>query len=257
MADARSRGVRARDTDRVDACTLLDSARDAGELTEAEHAHRTAKAMAAKTFGDLDAVLDDLQIPANLVNSPVVRANRRGPSARWKVAAAIVVAAALLGAFAGCVSRVAAPKPDLPDPTTGQGLASFVEAYKDHFGDTEADEVTLFPTYAVIERRPADPNAPRDDYYRYDGSFRSTGDIPRSPGTDIIDLSVLDLKKIAGLLAGAPKSAGVPNGRISHIIIGRGKDGGPMVTVYAVDGATSGYIKVTATGEPIMLNWPS
>lgn len=257
MADARSRGVRARDTDRVDACTLLDSARDAGELTDAEHAHRTSKAMAAKTFGDLDAVLDDLQIPANLVNSPVVRANRRGPSARWKVAAAIVVAAALLGVFAGCVSRVAAPKPDLPDPTTGQGLASFVEAYKDHFGDTEADEITLFPTYVVIERRPADPAAPRDDYYRYDGGFRTIGDIPRSPGTDIVDLSVLDLKKIAGLLAGAPQSAGVPNGRISHVTIAHGKDGGPTVTVHVADGPKSGYLKVTATGEPIMINLPS
>ncbi|QVI22366.1 DUF1707 domain-containing protein [Nocardia tengchongensis] len=130
MADARSHGLRARDTDRVDACTLLDSAHVAGELTDGEHADRTAKALAAKTFGELDAVLEDLQIPANLVNSPVVRPRRRGPSTRWKVAAAIVLAAALLGAFAGCVSRVAAPKPDLPDPTTGQGLASFVEAYK-------------------------------------------------------------------------------------------------------------------------------
>ncbi|MGW2665871.1 DUF1707 SHOCT-like domain-containing protein [Nocardia tengchongensis] len=257
MADARSHGLRARDTDRVDACTLLDSAHAAGELSDGEHAERTAKALAAKTFGELDVVLEDLQIPANLVNSPVVRPRRRGPSTRWKVAAAIVLAAALLGAFAGCVSRVAAPKPDLPDPTTGQGLASFVEAYKDHFGDTKADEITLFPTYVVIERRPEDPAAARDGYYRYDGGFHTTGDAPRSPGTDIIDLSVLDLKKIAGLLAGAPRSAGVPNGRISHVIIAHGKDGGPTVTVYVADGPKSGYFMVTATGEPIRINPPS
>ncbi|MEV6100469.1 DUF1707 domain-containing protein [Nocardia sp. NPDC051981] len=256
MADARSQGLRARDTDRVDACTLLDAARDAGELTAVEHIERAAKVMAAKTFGDLDAVLSDLQIPANLVNSPVVRANRRGPSTRMRVAAAILVAAALLGAFAGCVSRTAAPEPALPDPTTGPGLASFVAAYRDHFGDTKADQVLLYPTYVIIERR-QDPSAPRDAHIRYDGSFRSYDDIARSAGVDIFDMSVLDLKKIAGLLAGAPQSAGVPNGRIGHVEIARGADGGPVVTVYVDDGSQHGYFKVAATGEPMAIYPPS
>ncbi|MGW5230036.1 DUF1707 SHOCT-like domain-containing protein [Nocardia niigatensis] len=256
MADARFQGLRARDTDRVDACTLLDTARDGGELTASEHADRTAKAMAAKTFGELDAVLDDLQIPANLVNSPVVRANRRGPSTRMRVAAAIVVAAALLGAFAGCVSRTTASAPAIPDPTTGPGMASFVAAYQDHFGDTRADQVLLYPTYVIIERR-KDPSAPRDAHIRYDGDFHAYDDIARSPGVDIFDMSVLDLKKIAALLAGAPQSAGVPNGRISHVEIARGADGNPVVTVYVDDGSQHGYFQVTATGEPMAIYPPS
>ncbi|MGW3545510.1 DUF1707 SHOCT-like domain-containing protein [Nocardia niigatensis] len=256
MADARFQGLRARDTDRVDACTLLDTARDGGELTASEHADRTAKAMAAKTFGELDAVLDDLQIPADLVNSPVVRANRRGPSTRMRVAAAIVVAAALLGAFAGCVSRTTASAPAIPDPTTGPGMASFVAAYQDHFGDTRADQVLLYPTYVIIERR-KDPSAPRDAHIRYDGDFHAYDDIARSPGVDIFDMSVLDLKKIAALLAGAPQSAGVPNGRISHVEIARGADGNPVVTVYVDDGSQHGYFQVTATGEPIAIYPPS
>ncbi|MGV9667809.1 DUF1707 SHOCT-like domain-containing protein [Nocardia niigatensis] len=256
MADARFQGLRARDTDRVDACTLLDTARDGGELTASEHADRTAKAMAAKTFGELDAVLDDLQIPANLVNSPVVRANRRGPSTRMRVAAAIVVAAALLGAFAGCVSRTTASAPAIPDPTTGPGMASFVAAYQDHFGDTRADQVLLYPTYVIIERR-KDPSAPRDAHIRYDGDFHAYDDIARSPGVDIFDMSVLDLKKIAALLAGAPQSAGVPNGRISHVEIARGADGNPVVTVYVDDGSQHGYFQITATGEPIAIYPPS
>ncbi|MGV9836186.1 DUF1707 SHOCT-like domain-containing protein [Nocardia niigatensis] len=256
MADARFQGLRARDTDRVDACTLLDTARDGGELTASEHADRTAKAMAAKTFGELDAVLDDLQIPADLVNSPVVRANRRGPSTRMRVAAAIVVAAALLGAFAGCVSRTTASAPAIPDPTTGPGMASFVAAYQDHFGDTRADQVLLYPTYVIIERR-KDPSAPRDAHIRYDGDFHAYDDIARSPGVDIFDMSVLDLKKIAALLAGAPQSAGVPNGRISHVEIARGADGNPVVTVYVDDGSQHGYFQVTATGEPMAIYPPS
>ncbi|MEC3920508.1 DUF1707 SHOCT-like domain-containing protein [Nocardia sp. CDC160] len=256
MADARSQGLRARDTDRVDACALLDAARESGELTAAEHAERTAKAMSATTFGDLDEVLSDLQIPRNLVNSPVVRPNRRGPSTRWRVAAAIVVAAALLGAFAGCVSRTAAPKPALPDPTTGPGLASFVTAYKDHFGDTQADQVLLYPEYVLIERR-QDPAAPRDAHIRYDGTFRSYGDVARSPGTDIFDLSALDIRKVAPLLAGAPQSVGVPNGRISHVQIARGADGNPVVSVYVADGSVSGWLAMTAKGEPMAVYPPS
>ncbi|MGW4243739.1 DUF1707 SHOCT-like domain-containing protein [Nocardia sp. NPDC004722] len=256
MADARSQGLRARDSDRVDACALLDAARDAGELTAGEHAQRTAKAMAATTFGELDPVLSDLQIPRNLVNSPVVRANRRGPSTRWKVAAAILVAAAVLGAFAGCVSRSAAPKPALPDPTTGQGLASFVAAYKGHFGDTHADQVLLYPTYVTVQRRP-DPSAARDASIRYDGSFHNENDVARSPGTDLFDLAALDLPKIAALLAGAPQSAGVPSGKIGHIEIARGTDGNPVVTVYVADGSRQGYFKVTAKGEPMAIYPPS
>ncbi|APA95178.1 DUF1707 SHOCT-like domain-containing protein [Nocardia seriolae] len=254
MADAH--GLRARDSDRVDACALLDAARESGELTADEHAGRTAKAMAAKTFGELDAVLSDLQIPRNLFNAPVVRPSRRGPSTRWRVAAAIMVAAALLGAFAGCVSRTAAPKPELPDPTTGPGLASFVAAYQDHFGDTEADQVLLYPEYVLIERR-RDPASSRDAYIRYDGAFHDNSDTPRSPGTDIFDLAALDIPKLAALFAGAPRSAGVPDGRISHIEIARGGDGSPVVTVHVDDGSRSGHFVVTAKGEPMEIVPPS
>ncbi|GAB0102490.1 DUF1707 domain-containing protein [Nocardia sp. JMUB6875] len=256
MADARSQGLRARDTDRVDACTLLDAAHAAGELTAAEHTQRTSKAMAAKTFGDLDAVLDDLQIPANLVNSPVVRANRRGPSTRMRVAAVIVLAAAVLGAFAGCVSRTVAPKPELPDPTTGPGLASFVEAYQDHFGDTKADQVLLYPGYVLVQRR-KDNSASRDDYIRYDGTFHSSGDVARSAGQDAVDLTSLDVHKLAELLAGAPQTLGLQNGRISHVEIAHGPDGNPVVSIYVADEGRSGYLTVTAKGEPTAIYPPS
>ncbi|MFE3191210.1 DUF1707 domain-containing protein [Nocardia sp. NPDC059240] len=254
MADTRSQGLRARDSDRVDACSLLDAAHELGELSAVEHTQRTAKAMAATTFGELDAVLSDLQIPRNLVNSPVVRANRRGPSTRWRVAAAILVAAAVLGAFAGCVSRTAAPKPPLPDPTTGQGLASFVAAYKGHYGDTKADQVLLFPTYAIIARR-KDASA-RDASIRYDGTFQSWSDTPRSPDMDVFDMALLDLPKLAALLAGAPQTLGLAGDRISHVEIAHGADGNPVVSIYVGENGKSGYLTVTAQGEPVAVYPP-
>ncbi|MVU80151.1 DUF1707 domain-containing protein [Nocardia sp. ET3-3] len=256
MADARNQELRARDTDRVDACSMLDAARESGELTSDEHAERTAKAMAAKTFGEIDAILSDLQIPRNLVNSPVVRANRRGPSTRMRVAAAIVVAAALLGAFAGCVSRTTAPEPPLPDPTTGAGLASFVEAYKEHFGDTRVDQVLLYPSYVVIERR-EDPTSGSDTSIHYDGSFRAGGDAARPKGPDTFDLSTLDIPTLAGLFAGAPRTLGMPNGRIAHVEISHGADGNPEVSIHVEDGTKSGYLTVTAKGEPRSINPPA
>ncbi|WP_433716770.1 DUF397 domain-containing protein [Nocardia sp. CA-084685] len=68
-----------------------------GQLTEDEHAARTAKAMSAKSFGELDAVVGDLQIPDNLVDAPVVRVDRRRPR-RWLAPVAVIGAAAVLGA---------------------------------------------------------------------------------------------------------------------------------------------------------------
>ncbi|WP_405486851.1 DUF1707 domain-containing protein [Nocardia sp. NBC_00511] len=259
MTDMRSQLLRARDSDRVDACTLLDAARDSGELSADEHAQRTSKAMAAKLFGELDDVLRDLQIPRNLVNSPVVRPDRRTPSTRWRLAVIVLAVAAVVGGFAGCVAHTAAPKPPLPDPTTGAGLASFVAAYQAHFGDTKADQVLLFPTYVMVDRR-STPDTGRDASIRYDGGFSNFSDSARSSGEDTFDLAALDLRKLAALLAGAPESAGVPGGQIAHIGIERGADGGPEVSVY-VDAAggqsRGGWFKVTAKGEPIAIYPPS
>lgn len=251
MADYRNQSLRARDADRVDACALLDNARAEGELTEAEHAQRTAAAMRARTFGDLDKLIDDLQIPANLMASALIWPQRRNELRRWKIAIAALSTAAVVGALGGCVARSTVSKPEMPDATTGAGLASFVAAYRDHFGDSIANDLTLYPDYVVIERPSGTDD--HDDYYIYNGEFKQRSDVPRSSGVEPLDMSTFDLPKLASVLAGAPASAGVPESAIAHIGIEHKTDKDPTVSIYAGQGSRSGYLVVSTQGEPLSL----
>ncbi|WP_067831024.1 DUF1707 SHOCT-like domain-containing protein [Nocardia inohanensis] len=250
MADIRNQGLRVRDSDRVDACALLDNARDTGELTAAEHAERTAAAMDARTFGDLDALVGDLQIPRNLVNSPLLRPQRRNDLRRWKIGAAALAVAMITGAMGGCISNSDPLRPQIPDATTGRGVASFIAAYQEHFGDSVVEEVTFYPEYVLVNRRGG--NAQRDDRYRYDkGGFSSYGDTARSTGAEPVDLSKLDLPKLARLLAGAAETVHVPGGRAKYLSIEHKADKDPIVSVYAGKDDRSGYFTVTLSGEPL------
>ncbi|WP_067573329.1 DUF1707 SHOCT-like domain-containing protein [Nocardia acidivorans] len=251
MADFRNQSLRARDADRVDACALLDNALAEGELTEAEHTRRTAAAMAARTFGDLDGLIDDLQIPANLVGTPLRRPQRRNDLRRWKIAIAAVCVATVVGALGGCIARTTVSKPDMPDATTGAGLASFVAAYRDHYGDATVDDVLLYPKYVLLHRR---AQAGRSDYIRYDGEFHSNSDSQVGTGVETVDLSTLDLPKLAGLFAGAPRSINVPGGAITHVSIAHKTGEDTLVSIYAASGARSGHLEVSAQGEPITLS---
>ncbi len=248
--------LRVRDSDRVDACAVLDAASADGQLTEAEHAERTRSAMRARTFAELDAVVDDLQIPANLVDTPVASPARRRSSRRWIPATAVVVAAALIGMFCGWVSSDgglgASHKP--PDMTTAAGVEAFIAAYRDHFGDLLADEITLQPDSASIER-PAAHDRSKSERASYRGTFDTWTTSSRDPDLQPIDLGKLDVSKLAALLAGAPRSVGAPDSRISHVSIDRttlGQEKQPAVTIYT-QGAHGGYLMVDLTGEPLYI----
>ncbi|MGW4771497.1 DUF1707 SHOCT-like domain-containing protein [Nocardia sp. NPDC004278] len=264
MATTRYGGIRARDTDRADVCGMLDAALADGQLTEDEHRARTAKAMSAKSFGELDPIVGDLQIPDNLVDAPVVRVDRRRPR-RWLAPVAIIAGAAVVGAMAGGIASCAGdvgPTEHVPTLTTGAGLAYFIDEYRAEFGDTIVDEVTLYPDYAVFKRpAPGNPTATADGYYN--GSFRNpTINTGRKPDARTFDLTTIDLPALAGLLAGAPTTIKVPDGAITHASIefppGSSSDKTPVVEIYAADKTNaSGYLTVTVKGEPIRISPPS
>ncbi|AHH22032.1 hypothetical protein NONO_c72750 [Nocardia nova SH22a] len=247
--------LRVRDKDRVDACALLDAARDDGQLTETEHAERTRAAMNARTFGALDAVVDDLQIPANLVDAPVVRPARRGTSRRWIPVAGVVVAAALIGMLCGWTSSESGPVGERtpPDMTTGAGIEAFLAAYRDHFGDLLADEVTLFPEYASIERPVAgDPS--KSERFTYRGKFGSGSTTSREPDVEPLDLGQVDVPKLAALLAGVPRTIGAPQAHVDFLDIERstlGHDKPPSISIHADGG---GYVTVGLDGEPLYVS---
>ncbi|SUA74084.1 Domain of uncharacterised function (DUF1707) [Nocardia otitidiscaviarum] len=262
MSDTRRHsGLRVRDSDRVEACALLDAAHAEGELTDAEYAQRSAAAMRARTFGDLDTLIGDLQIPRNLADAPVVRVQRRKPARRWQAAAATVVVAGLLGAMGGCASRTTAPDPPLLEPTTGVGLASFLATYRDRYGDLTADEMSLYPQYALVERA---VDADRTVRLRYDEQGFSSTDTARDDDAAAFDLADLDVRGFAAVMAGAPETLRVPGGAISHIVIRRppganpadpgAKVNPPVVFVYAKDGSRGGYLELTLAGEVLAVH---
>ncbi|WP_433757755.1 DUF1707 SHOCT-like domain-containing protein [Nocardia sp. CA-135398] len=264
MATTRYGGIRARDTDRADVCGLLDAALADGQLTDDEHAERTAKAMRAKAFGELDELIGDLQVPRNLVDAPVIRIDRRRPR-RWVAPVAFIAGAAVIGAAVGGIASCAAGgsgpfgwSENVPSLTSGSGLAYFIDEYRAEFGDTKIDEVTLYPGYAIFERQAAgNPTVTAE--YRYDGDFHDYGSSNgRKPDVRTFDLASIDLRAITGLLAGAPQSIKTPGGVVMHASIeyppGARPDSDPAIAIYARNQAgATGYLTATLTGEPLQV----
>ncbi|MBF6213541.1 DUF1707 domain-containing protein [Nocardia puris] len=259
MADTAR--LRARDSDRADVCGLLDAALADGQLTAAEHAARTETAMRATSFGQLDPLIADLQIPGDLVNAPVVR----GRGTRWWIPASLLLVVALFGMLVGCVARetgdaVGAPgEPSIPDLTTGAGVAFFLDSHRAEFGDAVADSLSLYPEYASFRRGTG--NTYRD--FRFDGEFGDPESRPgRKPSTPTLDFGATDVDALAPLLAGAARTLGVANGRITHLSFAlpetsRGRTE-PTVRVYVTnDDQASGSLTITLAGEVVEISPPT
>ncbi|MGV9336976.1 DUF1707 SHOCT-like domain-containing protein [Nocardia sp. NPDC003726] len=264
MVTTRYSDIRARDTDRADVCGLLDAALADGQLTADEHAARTARAMRAKSFGQLDALIGDLQIPDELANAPVVRMDRRRPR-RWLAPLSVVVVALVAGAMVGGISRCGVDLPgfsqDVPDLTTGAGLAYFLAEYRAEFGDMSADQVTLHPRHASVDRQKPGSASETADYY-YNGDFRASRTSDRRARERSFDLGAIDVPAVAGLLAGAPQTMRAPDGAVTHIIVNFGSNGpvdlGPVLQIYVKgQGGSSGYLTATFAGEPLAVFLPS
>ncbi|MFD6062923.1 DUF1707 SHOCT-like domain-containing protein [Rhodococcus wratislaviensis] len=248
-------GIRARDSDRADACGMLDAALADGQLSAEEHTSRTSTAMRAKTFDELDRLIGDLQIPSRLSASPVVSPRRRRSSRRWVYAAVLVVAAAAVGGIAGAVANSdLGPSKSVPNLTTGAGLHFFLDEYRAEYGDTVADELGLYPAHAVFDR-PSAGNALQSDSYLYDGEFDDWGSSStRSDDEKSFDLGTVDQVAIAGLLAGAPETLRVPDGAVEIVSFRYepgSDDGPPTISIHVKNAAGhTGHMVVGFDGEP-------
>jgi hypothetical protein len=248
-------GLRARDSDRADACGLLDAALADGQLSASEHASRTATAMKAKTFDELDRLIGDLQIPRRLAASPVVSPRRRRSPRRWVYAAVLVVAAAAVGGIAGAIANSdLGPAKTVPTLTTGAGLHFFLDDYRAEYGDLVADELGLYPEHAVFDR-PASGNSRQSDSYLYDGEFDDWGSpTTRTDDDKSFDLAAVDQIAIAGLLAGAPETLHVPDGAVEIISFRYepgSDDGPPTISIHVKnDAGHTGHMVVGFDGEP-------
>ncbi|MGW0043291.1 DUF1707 SHOCT-like domain-containing protein [Rhodococcus sp. NPDC003348] len=272
----RQTTLRARDTDRVQTCGLLDAALGDGQLTDDEHRDRTRAAMSAKTLADLDATIADLQLPAHTtISRPAPR--RPVPVRTFAVGTAAVTAAAVAAVVmlsgtddaeptpTAPVARAAPDTPAVPqdpyadvapivveriDPLTATGVGKFRDAYLAKFGDTLVDDVTFYDEYVIAERV-FDGEPRRSQDWSFRGGFAKSGspNTGRDPDLPRLDLATVNLDALAGYLAGAAESVHVPNGTISHVSMSA--DDGPEVTIYVSNDDTgmSGYLALTPEGD--------
>lgn len=268
MASTR-RKLRARDSDRVETCGLLDAAHAQGQLTDGEHEDRTSRAMTAVTVDQLNTLVDDLQVPSKHVDWALARPDRRprevrpGGTRRWTVAAGVVVVAAGIGALAGSCSGGSgfASSRSIQTITTGDGIRHFIDDYHAHFGDTVADEVLLFPQSASVDRQSAtDPTRYVD--YTYDGEFDSFGsDSARDRDARTLDLGAVDVAALAPLVAGAPETLRIPDGEVSQVRFEfdmNDRITEPVVRIYVDDEfERSAYMTVGFGGEVLEVYIPT
>ncbi|NEW38518.1 DUF1707 domain-containing protein [Nocardia cyriacigeorgica] len=262
----RNDQLRARDSDRVEACALIDAALQDGQLTEDEHAERTRSAMRATYFGELNGLIRDLQIPSDLAGSAVLHRDR--PNRRWWIPVAVLTVAAVIGATAGVLRPEGADAPvvavgseqaehvepaQLPSLVTGSGFALFIDSYRREFGDAIADTVMVFPEFALAQRLEAD----RPVLYRFDAEgfeAQSSATVSWANGRPI-DLGAIDLTALAGLLRGAPESVRLPDGAVDDLDIGyelsAPGDAGPVIDISVDDNGRTGRLVVDPAGKPL------
>lgn len=259
---ARREQVRARDSDRVEVCALLDAAAADGQLSDAEHTARTRSAMGAKFIADLDALIADLQVPGELADAAIL--NRDRPARPWWVPVALLSAAAVLGAVVG----LALPEDSAPaggtateeaveqaaaDLATGSGLALFVDSYRREFGDTIIDAATVFSDRILVQRL----ERGEERVYEFDGTdfTASVSAVSSYSEGRPVDLADIDLTAVAAVLAGAPATVKLPGGQIGHIGIGyeliAPEAAAPVLDIYVGDGGErTGTMQLALDGTP-------
>ena len=232
MATRQTTGTRAKDTDRNDACQILDSALADGQLSMEEHRTRVALATTAETLGDLQSLMSDLQ----LANAPVQMAELKKPSPfkaggpgpgiglRVAVAAVLVVLGIAIGwgLYGNTTSPLSftsdpgaksdgIPAKVITPPTQLQslgGLNGLLEQMRQRFGDTMGYGLTIYPDYAVLDR--PDPTDDRRylSYY-YKGGFDDPNANTKSDDDVLVDLGAFDVPAVVALLRGAPETVGL------------------------------------------------
>ncbi|WP_063062318.1 DUF1707 SHOCT-like domain-containing protein [Nocardia sienata] len=254
----RREQVRARDSDRVEVCALLDAASADGQLSDAEHTARTWSAMRAKYTADLDTLIADLQIPGELAGAAIL--NRDRPARPWWVPVALLVAAAGLGAVVGLAlpddsagAGGTAAGEAAADLATGSGLALFVDSYRREFGDTIIDAATVFSDRILVQRL----ERGEEQVYEFDGAdfTASTSGVSSYSEGRPVDLADIDLPAVAAVLAGAPATVKLVDGHISHIGIGyeliAPEAAAPVLDIYVGDGSDrTATVQLSLDGTP-------
>lgn len=289
-----TRATRATDSDRTAVITALDSALASGQLDQFEHFERVRVATRARRISELRPLLSDLQgvevrfhgdrgagrrkSPAAASSSSPPRAATRYPwgfLALFALAGVAILVGLLVvsqrlddqwtgtiagdtgtsvdrGSGGGEQAPVDARVLDNPGPLTLAGLQRVFSTAAGASGSEVATRIIAHPEHASMTwTDPEHPSRELDKTYR--GGWSETTDGPSS-GDPSFRLADLDAEMIAPIIAGAPRTLGVPDGQPTHIIIDADDAGMPIYSVYASNEFhQSGYLTVNHLGEPVRM----
>lgn len=273
--------TRAKDSDRQDACRILDNAFNDGEISSEEHRQRVSTATKAVTLGELHEVVSDLQsandqrAPAPAINPQPKRGGRGLLIASY--AASVVLG---VGIGWGLYGNTTSPLDFTSDPGAKKdgiaavvltppkqlqslgGLTGLLEQMRKRFGDTMGYRLVIYPEYASLDR--PDPKEDRRYLsYTYRGGWGDPSSSAKS-STDynLVDLSKFDVKAAVGILRGAPETLGIkqPDVKSSYLIVEPAKDptapGAVSLTFYVSTDYGSGYLEFAGDGTVKQVNYP-
>lgn len=283
--------TRAKDSDRDDACRILDQALQDGQLSMTEHQDRISAATRAVTLGDLHELIADLQTenaPVQLAPvQPPLRSQARALLGARAILLAVAIGVPLLGVgialsavhktssvlshfVPGASDPGALPDGVAPAVLTPPrqlhslgGLTGLLDLARQKFGDTLGYRLVVYPDYAVLER-PDPQEGRRVLSYNYRGGWGDpTGSAKGAVTADPVDLSRFDPKATVGILRGAPETLGIKPGDVksTYLIVGPARNpvvpGSLSLSVYVSSDYGSGYIQFDGDGTVTRVNYPS
>ncbi|MBP1162074.1 hypothetical protein ABIC28_002691 [Rhodococcus sp. PvR044] len=248
--------LRARDVDRAAVCDVLDAAYSDGQLSDVEHRHRTEATRSARTLADLDRLVRDLQVHPDLHDAVPTPPSLR--DARWAVAlsaAVVLVCGIVVVTSARDHDEPATAAATTTELTTAAGLGRMLDEIAHQLGNSEVDQLTVYPEYATFSRPvPSKPGlAQRYEYQVEKGQARITENGTSSNRTEGVPINLAELRpnvpRVIGLLHGADRTLRVDDPTRIHMEAKRGDDG-PVVSIHLwnEDAGAQGFLTVGFDG---------
>lgn len=285
LAGAVTAATRAKDSNRQDACRVLDNALNDGELSMGEHRERISAATKAVTLGDLRALVADLQTDSSSLQSPAAKPPPKSPRfSGWGVLTAATVISVLLGVGIGwgLYGNTGSPldfttdpgaKPDgvgpvvLTPPTelhSVGGLTGLMEQTRKRFGNAVGYRLVVYPTYAVLDR--PDPSDDRRVLaYTYRGGWGDPTSSAKSSADGPVptDLRKFDITATVGIMRGGPQTLHMrpSDAKTTYLIVEPATDpttpGALSLSFYVSSDYGGGYIVFAGDGTVKQLSLPS
>ncbi|OBI14911.1 hypothetical protein A5712_29745 [Mycobacterium sp. E2327] len=256
--------IRATDSDRDETGRVLDAALSDGQLSMEEYRQRVSAARRAATVGELESLVEDLQIRSAPAQPPTP-ASRRG----ILVAGVAVLALAGLGIGWKLLGNTTSSSPSAPPPSatstvaitqtppppppplqlqTVDGLTGLLAQMRKQIGDTVGYRLVVYSDHADLDR--PDPQDPRNSVtYHYATSGWSQWGASAIPSTSTAaDLSKFNVQEVASVLRGAPQTLQVAGANNTYLMVESARDGSLALSVYVFRDRDGGHMELNADG---------